>query len=93
MKKTIVLSLILLLTDIASGQVSGNVNYNRRVQYADDGFNVETPSNTNVLVSAKGLANVKADTHVAIFSVSQSGKTSEEVNALIDKRINQAVNE
>ena len=39
----------------------------------------------------KGLANVKADSYVAIFSTTQVGKTTQEVNELIDLRINQAL--
>lgn len=42
-------------------------------------------------VSVKGLANVQADTYVAIFNVTQVGKTAEEVNKLIDDRIREGL--
>src|SRR5262249_54070236 len=47
----------------------------------------------NLLVTVAGMANVKADSYIAIFSVTQSGKTAEEVNTLMDSRINQSLAE
>lgn len=75
------------------GQVSGNINYQTQVRYSDQNINVGLPSNSSHLVSVKGLANLKADNYVAIFSVTQVGNTSEDVNSLIEKRIKQAVDE
>lgn len=45
------------------------------------------------MISVKGLANLKADSFVAIFSITQVGKSTEEVNDLMEKRIVQAVTE
>ena len=73
------------------GQVSGNINYETTVRYADSNIDLSFPANADLLVSVKGLANAKADAYVAIFSVAQSGKTTEEVNKLIDERIGQAL--
>jgi hypothetical protein len=42
------------------------------------------------MISVKGMANIKPDAYVAIFSVSQTGKTTEEVNRIIDERIEAA---
>jgi len=80
----------LCLVNISFGQVSGNINYQNQVRYPDMNIDVNFPNDTDLYVSAKGLANVKADAYVAIFSVTQMGKTTEEVNRLIDERIKQA---
>src|SRR5690625_920957 len=78
------------LSQITFGQVSGNINYQSQVRFPDQNINISTPSTTDIFISVKGLANVKADSYVAIFSVTQVGKTTEEVNELIDKRLSQA---
>lgn len=81
----------MVLANISIGQVSGNINYQNQIRYSDNNINISFPSNTDLFVSVKGLANVKADAYVAIFNVSQVGKTTEEVNNLIDERINRAL--
>lgn len=93
MKKTLFTTLAFLFCQITFGQVAGNVNYQNQVRFPDYNINVNIPSNNDILISAKGLANVKADTYVAIFSVTQVGKTTEEVNALIDARLTQSLTE
>lgn len=70
---------------------SGNVNYNTVVQYPDYNINVGGNPNSNLIFSIKGLANLKADSYVAIFNVTQVGLTTEEVNKLIDSRIEEAL--
>lgn len=91
MKKSIIIIIAFLLSDLSFGQVSGNINYQNQVKYSGNNINVNFPSNSTILVNVKGLANVKADSYVAIFSVTQVGKTTKEVNELIDARINQAI--
>lgn len=74
-------------------QASGNVNYRSLFQY--NSINILTPepvTNENS-ISIKGLANIKADQYVALFSVTQTGENAEEVNRLIDQRINAALQE
>ena len=93
MKKTVITILIIAVCQTVFGQVSGNINYQSQVKFPDNNINVNLPSNSDILISVKGLANVKADTYVAIFSVTQVGKTTDEVNELIDKRINQTLPE
>jgi uncharacterized protein YggE len=89
--KKLSLSLILILfAKFSFAQVSGNINYQQQTNYPENNININWPRTADVLVSVKGLANVKADTYVAIFAVSQVGKTTEEVNRLLDDRINQA---
>ncbi|MFZ6665803.1 SIMPL domain-containing protein [Peijinzhouia sedimentorum] len=90
MRKIITVIFASFLSQITFGQVSGNINYQSQVRFPDQNINISTPSTTDIFISVKGLANVKADSYVAIFSVTQVGKTTEEVNELIDKRLSQA---
>jgi uncharacterized protein YggE len=91
MKQVTFILLSFILVQLCEGQISGNINYMRQVKYPDNNFEIDFPSGKNLLVTVKGMANVKADAYVAIFSVTQSGKTAEEVNTLMDARINQSL--
>lgn len=91
MKHLITILITIFLANSIFGQVAGNRNYQNRERHPDNNINVRFPTNADLVVSVKGLANVKADSNVAIFSVTQVGKTTEEVNRLIDKRINKAL--
>lgn len=94
MKKLFFTFLTALFSPFIIGQVSGNVNYQNQQYYPDgDVININFPANTDILISVKGLANVKADIYTAIFSTTQTGKTTKEVNELIDYRITQSLNE
>ncbi|NOQ73415.1 MAG: DUF541 domain-containing protein [Crocinitomix sp.] len=91
MKNTLKLFVILLCSSTIFAQHSGNINYSNQlpgVTSGTPGININYPSNSNMYISVKGLANVKADAYVAIFNVTQMGKTAKEVNQLIDARIN-----
>lgn len=90
MKQLTIIAFTILLSNLSFGQVSGNINYQNQVKYPNSNINVNFSSNS-IVISVKGLANVKADSYVAIFSVTQVGKTTKEVNELIDVRINQAL--
>ena len=79
-----------MLFQLGVAQVSGNINYRSQINY--DGSNINIPVNNEIVISVKGLANVKADQYVAIFSITQVGETAEEVNELMDKRINTSLN-
>jgi uncharacterized protein YggE len=70
-------------------QHSGNVNYQNAIRYTDTNINTVFSGSDELLVSVKGLANVKADGYVAVFSLTQVGKTTAEVTQLIDQRIEQ----
>ena len=74
-------------------QFSGNVNYQNPIKYVDNNIKINNPDNNSILLSVKGLANVKADEYVAIFSMTQQGETADEVNLLINKRINTSLAE
>ncbi|MDR2205394.1 MAG: SIMPL domain-containing protein [Flavobacteriaceae bacterium] len=100
MKKLTLACLALFAGQTLFGQVSGNINYDsgninyqNKIVYPDNNINVGMPSSSDIVISVKGLANVKADTYVAIFSVTQVGKTTEEVNDLIDNRISKPLAE
>lgn len=94
MKKLSFTFLALLFSSFIIGQASGNVNYQSQQSYNNDNNTIDTdfPSNGDIVVSVKGLANIKADAYTAIFSVTQTGKTTKEVNELIDQRITQSIN-
>lgn len=93
MKKLFLSFLVALFSPFIMAQVSGNINYQNQQNYNNDLINVNFPSNADILVNIKGLANVKADAYTAIFSTTQTGKTTKEVNELIDQRIKQSLNE
>jgi uncharacterized protein YggE len=90
MKRLTIILFTILLSNVSFGQVAGNINHLTPVRYSAKNINISPPSNT-INISVKGLANVKADSYVAIFSLIQVGKTAKEVNELIDSRINEAL--
>mgnify|MGYP006267511909 CR=1 FL=1 len=91
--KNLLLLLMLWAAGNAQAQVSGNINYQRKNQYLETKLPTEFANDADLVVRAKGLANIRADVYVAIFSLTQLGKTTEEVNQLIDKRISRALAE
>ncbi|MEN2402037.1 SIMPL domain-containing protein [Flavobacterium sp. MC2016-06] len=93
MRKLFFTILALPFCQFIIAQASGNVNYQNQIRYSNNTINVDFPSDSDVVISVKGLTNVKADAYVAIFSTTQTGKTTQEVNELIDKRITQSLNE
>lgn len=76
----------LLAGSCAYGQASGNINYLDQVRIQDNNIDVRITSR-DVVVTVKGLANIQADSYVAIFNVTQVGENIDEVNKLIDNRI------
>lgn len=88
------ITIVILLTFVSTSllaQVSGNVNYQTQTRYPDNNINVNFSGNSDLIISVKGLANVKADNYVAIFNVTQVGKTTAEVNELLNKRVNEVL--
>lgn len=76
---------------------SGNVNYEKNaVYYNNNGQRVSQSvfpqaqiHNQNVLqLDVRVLSNQRADRYVAIFSLTQTGKTTEETNTLMQQRAN-----
>ncbi len=91
MKKLLTILMTICFINSILSQVAGNVTYQSRINYSGNNFRLNFPKKSDIFVSVKGLANVKADAYVAIFSVIQAGKTTEEVNRLINERINKAI--
>jgi uncharacterized protein YggE len=91
MKQFTFIVMSLFLAKLCTGQKSGNINYINGVQYPDQNIEIAFPGSKNLLATVSGMANIKADSCVAVFSVLQTGKTAEEVNSLIDARINQSL--
>src|SRR5690606_1719837 len=79
--------LAVLMAQTFFGQEAGNVNYQKQHRLTDININVGLPSSNDMIISVKGLVNLKADTYVAVFNLVQVGKTTTEVNEMIDKRI------
>lgn len=93
MKKLFFTFLTLLFSSFIMAQASGNINYQHQQSYNNNTIDINFSSNTDIIVSVKGLANIKADAYTAIFSITQTGKTTKEVNELMDQRITQSLNE
>jgi len=91
MKQFTFITVLLIITRHCEAQNSGNINYINGVRYPDQNIEIAFPGGKNLLATVSGMANIKADSCVAIFSISQTGKTAEEVNTLIDTRINQSL--
>ena len=89
MKKLLFTAGIIAAT-FANAQISGNVNYQNQLILPQNSFNIPNPTAGETLISVKGLANVKADAYVAVFSVTQVGKTQQEAHRIIDERISSA---
>lgn len=81
-----VTALILLTQTTVSAQASGNINYLGQTRFPETSMNLNSHSK-DVIITVKGLANVKADSYVAIFNITQVGEDIEELTALADKRI------
>lgn len=88
MKQFTIIHLLYAATVTCAAQNSGNINYINGVKYPEQNIEVMFPGDKNLLASISGMANIKADSCVAIFSIVQVGKTIEEVNTLMDARIN-----
>lgn len=93
MKKLLCSVFTLFILQSQFAQLSGNVNYQNPTKYADNNIRINNPDSNSILLSIKGLANVKADEYVAIFSITQRAETAEEVNQVMTKRINTSLAE
>lgn len=87
MKKYLIIAALLLVTHTNFSQVAGNINYLNNVYYPDNNIDFKFRNNEEIIFEVKGLSNIKADSYVAIFNVTQTGKTSEEANELLKNRI------
>lgn len=101
--KLVLLAIIGLMNIQLFAQVKGNVFYNSasstsvalsarpnqqfNIQLPTQAINVSLTRSPDLIFSVKGMSNIKADYYVAIFNITQAGKTAEEVNKLIDEKI------
>jgi hypothetical protein len=91
MKQFTIIQLLFAVVITGKSQNSGNINYINGLRYPEQNIDVSFQGNKNLLATVTGMANVKADSCVVIFSLVQTGKTIEEVNILMDARINLSV--
>ncbi|MBN2746523.1 MAG: SIMPL domain-containing protein [Bacteroidales bacterium] len=68
-------------------QALGNANLQYRVQLPSNPVRVSDPFGDEFVLSISGIANVKADRYVALFTLNQAAPSAEEVNRLIDERL------
>ncbi|MBL8148405.1 MAG: SIMPL domain-containing protein, partial [Blastocatellia bacterium] len=88
---TLVLILFVCITNIY-GQVSGNISYQNsnatskvdQIELANGRLYLDDRS---FLIEANILLNAKADEYLATFSLNEEGKTIEEANQKIDKKL------
>lgn len=90
MKNLFVLAL-LSINSIYYSQFSGNVNYRTINDFSQNSIELNAPKDGEIYINVKGMANVKADQFVALFSVTQTGKTQTEANQIIDERISESL--
>lgn len=93
MKKLVFSILLASVSTPFFGQISGNINYENPGQILPNYMNTSNPSQNQMIVNIKGLYNVKAESYLAIFSVTQVGKSEEEANEIIDSRISNSLKE
>lgn len=91
MKKIILTVLVTVVISIVNSQEMGNRAYRSQILFSSSNIDVSAPMNSDVYVSVKGMANVKAESYLAIFNVSQVGKSAEEVNQLMENRIQESI--
>ena len=93
LQQIIMIIALVMISETSFAQARGNAHYNMRaniqhqIQLPTTQVNVPYPNSDQFVISIKGLCNIKADKYVAIFSLMQAAETAEEVNQLIDKRI------
>ena len=93
--KIIILWGVLLLSLAGKAQVKGNYNYRSAQSYVAPTMQIAQASSlarlenfgTNTF-SIKGLYNVKADSYLAIFTITQVGRTQQETDSLVRVKTN-----
>lgn len=91
MRQTFLLVALAFILNPIFAQHMGNANVQHRVHLPSSPINIPFPNSDEYIISIKGLSNIKADNYIAIFSIKQSAKTADEVNTLIDNRINPVI--
>ena len=85
--KNLFLSILLLSFYGGSTQSTGNITYQTQIDIPETHFNIAAPNKNQNTLKIKGLANVKADNYVALFALTQVGKTMKQTDSLFNKRL------
>tara|TARA_R110002124_G_scaffold204947_1_gene371262 strand:- start:1038 stop:2048 length:1011 start_codon:yes stop_codon:yes gene_type:complete len=97
LKKMIFSLVALTISYPGISQVSGNQNYGKIPIDAYEYNSMIIPSSTldanfhstkNVEFTVRGLYNLKADSYLAIFTITQTAKSQAELNTLVNDKIN-----
>lgn len=85
----LILCSVLLLPAQNSGNINyqGNSNISQSIRLPDNNIRSNFGNRYELIAQSKGLYNLKADHYVAIFNIVQIAKGAEEVNQLMDERI------
>ncbi len=93
------LAVIVMLPEIGSAQVGGNVSYAQgnsparaRAEHVERNKRILSPleippTNTSTFIEANILMNVKADEYVAVFSIAREGETVEDAARKMDATV------
>ncbi len=88
--KSLLLTLLILVSFHAVAQESGNVNYGRN-RYQPQVQNMNSITTTNgdeIRIAIRGIYNEKPSLYSATFSIVQVGTSLEEIDALMNEKIN-----
>ncbi len=85
--KYIVSTVLLFLASSLLSQSSGNINYNEQINIDETTIHIPSAEKHKNSISISGMANVKADSYVAVFSMTQVGKTMKQTDSLMAKRL------
>jgi Protein of unknown function (DUF541) len=88
--KNFLLPLLILLSFYAVAQESGNVNYgkNRYQPQAQNMGSITTNNGEDITIAIRGIYNEKPSLYSATFSIVQVGTSLEEIDALMNEKIN-----
>lgn len=90
--QAILLALIALITSSLSAQVAGNIIYNEsaRWQFQNqvEQLRANTPQQNEVTFEINAICNMKADSYLAIFHLTQVGSNAYEADSLMNARLN-----
>lgn len=89
--QSIALATFILLTSTLSSQVAGNIIYNEsaRWQFQNqvEQLRANTPQQNEVTFEINAICNMKADSYLAIFHLTQVGANAYEADSLMNSRI------
>jgi uncharacterized protein YggE len=88
MKNLILLAISLMFCAVIWAQQAGNVTYgNQNYRLKDTKAPVQSRSSEYVTLEVAGIYNIKTDGYIAIFGITQMGKTADEADQLMKEQI------